>query len=304
MGHFGIRFDSKKRNLMKLVKIYFLIIVGLISIPLFEAQAQLPDKVGSLITADRTAGNIARRETPHEAFMSIVDKESTLYVPSPVNAVNYLKNRPNIPDLMSWKPNFALVSKSLDWGITSGPMEFQKMGAIKRYGQYLTVWRRDRRGNWKVHLRAEVENFGKGEVSDLVYNEPDDSWYLKHRSKVRLQQREEVVTQSDQLFSTVLKADNEAGFSEFLADDVRYYYPWEEEITGKKNVLRFLKEKRIEIMTEPSGVGRAYSGEYAYTSGTATVRSKEKVVKFNYIRIWELKDDFQWRVIMEMMFER
>ena len=286
------------------IKIYLLIIGGIFSSLFSSVYAQLPSKVGSLISADRAAANLAKRETPHIAFMSVVDKASTLYVPSPVNAINYLNNRPNIPDILTWRPNFALVSKSLDWGVTSGPMEFQKMGAIKRHGQYLTIWHRDRKGDWKIHLRAEVENFGKGSTSDLVYYEPDDSWYLKHRSKVRLQQREEVVTQSDELFSTVLRADNEAAFTEFLADDVRYYYPWEPEIEGKKNVLAFLKKKRIEIATEPTGVGRAYSGEYAYTSGTATVRSKEKVVKFNYIRIWQLKDDYQWRVIIEMMFER
>ncbi|WDF69460.1 nuclear transport factor 2 family protein [Sphingobacterium oryzagri] len=289
---------------MKITKLYPFVAILALSALIFNAHAQLPDKVGGLIRADRTAANISKTSSPHDALMSIVDKESTLYVPSPVNAINYLNNRPNIPDVMTWQPNFALVSKSLDWGVTSGPMEFQKMGAIKRYGQYLTVWRRDRKGNWKIHIRTEVENYGKAPKSDLVYYEPDDSWYLKHRSKVRLQQREEVVTQSDELFSTVLKANNEAGFNEFLADDVRYYYPWEAEIEGKKNVLAFLKKKRIEITTDPSGVGRAYSGEYAYTSGTATVRSKEKVVKFNYVRIWQLKDDYQWRVIVEMMFER
>ncbi|HLS96713.1 MAG TPA: DUF4440 domain-containing protein [Sphingobacterium sp.] len=288
---------------MKFEKIYFFIAIWL-GVFVYDAYGQLPDKVGSLIAADRTAANIAKMSNPYEALMSIVDKESTLYVPSPVNAVNYLNNRPNIPDVMAWQPNFALVSKSLDWGVTSGPMEFQKIGAVKRAGQYLTVWRRDKKGNWKVHLRAEVENFGKGPKSDLVYYEPDDSWYLKHRSKVRLQQREEVVMQSDELFSTILKANNETAFNEFLSDDVRYYYPWESEIEGKKDVLAFLKRKRIEIHTEPTGVGRAYSGEYAYTSGTATVRSKEKVVKFNYVRIWQLKDDYQWRVLIEMLFER
>lgn len=268
------------------------------------SYAQLPDKVGSLISADRAAGNISKTESPHTALMSIIDKESVMYVPSAVNAHNYLTNRPNIPDVMSWQPNFALVSKSLDWGVTSGPYEFQKMGAIKRHGQYLTVWKRDKKGNWKIDVRAEVENYGKDKNSDLTFYEPDDSWYLKHRSKVRLQQREEVVTQSDELFSTVLRANNEAAFNEFLSDDVRYYYPWESEIEGKKNVLAFLKKKRIEITTEPTGVGRAYSGEYAYTTGTATVHSKDKDVKFNYIRIWQLKDDYQWRVMIEMMFER
>src|SRR5690606_36862250 len=154
---------------MKLIKVYSLLAVAIYSGVFSDVYAQLPDNVGSLINADRTASNVAKRENPHEALISIVDKESTLYVPSPVNALTYLNNRPNIPDVMSWNPNFALVSKSLDWGVTSGPMEFQKVGAIKRYGQYLTVWRRDRKGNWKVHIRAEGENFGKGPKSDLVF---------------------------------------------------------------------------------------------------------------------------------------
>lgn len=289
---------------MRKISNIYSVVVCLLGFTSFTAQAQLPDRIGGIVSADRSAANISKTASPHEALLSIVDKQSTLYVPSPVNALNYLNNRPNIPDVMNWEPNFALVSRSLDWGVTSGRMDFQKVGAVKRNGQYLTVWRRDKKGNWKIHLRAEVENYGKGPKSDFIYHEPDDSWYLKHRSNVRLQQREEIVMQSDELFSTVLKANNEEGFKEFLADDVRYYYPWEEEMEGKKDVLAFLKKKRIEITTEPTGVGRAYSGEYAYTSGTATVHSKDKAVKFNYIRIWQLKDDFQWRVILEMMFER
>ncbi len=267
-------------------------------------HAQLPEKVGGLISADRTAARIAKSQSPHAAFMSIIDKESTFYVPSAVNAFNYLTNRPNIADVMSWEPNFALVSKSLDWGVTSGKMEFQKMGAIKRHGHYLTVWKRDKKGAWKVAIRAEVENFGKEKSADLVYFEPDDSWYLKHRSRERLKQREDIIFSTDELFSTILKADNQAGYREFLTEDARFYYPWQEEIVGKANVMAFLKKQRIDIVTEPVSVGRAYSGEYAYSQGTATIHTKEKAVKFNYIRIWQLNEDFQWKVALEMLFER
>ncbi|GGH22483.1 nuclear transport factor 2 family protein [Sphingobacterium alkalisoli] len=265
---------------------------------------QLPDKVGGLITADKNAAAISKMQNPHAAFMSIIDKESIFYVPSAVNAFNYLSNRPNIPDVMTWEPNFAIVSRSLDWGLTSGKMEFQKVGAVKRHGQYLTVWKRGKKGDWKVAVRAEVENYGEKASSDLIYFEPDDSWYLKHRSQVRLKQREDIVFQTDELFSTILKANNETAYKEFLADDVRFYYPWQEEIESKSNVLSFLKKQRYEIVTEPTEVGRAYSGEFAFTSGTATVHSKDKATKFNYIRVWQLKDDYQWRVIIEMLFER
>lgn len=270
-----------------------------------KVSAQLPEKVGGLISADRSAAAISQsNNSPHAGLSSIVDKESQFFVPSPVNAVNYLKNRPNLPDLLTWQPNFALVSRSLDWGVTSGPMQFQKVGAIKRYGQYLTVWRRDKKGNWRVHIRAEVENYGKGSPLPLEYFEPDNRNYLKHRSHVRLGQREEVVKQTDNLFATVLKADTRKGYEEFMAEDARFYFPWQGEIVGRKNIVDLLKKEGIEIETEGNDVGRAYSGEFAYTAGTATVGFKDKVVKFNYVRIWQLTNDYEWKVILEMMFER
>lgn len=294
-------------KVMKSLFSSYLTIVVLSIIPVF-LHAQLPEHVASLLNTEKTAIHISGSESPHAALSYMIDKESSFYVPSLVNAQDYLKNRPNIPDVLTWKPTLALVAKSHNWGVTAGSMQFQRVGAIKRYGNYLTVWRRDKKGRWKIHIRAEVENYGKDEEKKLAYLEPDDSWYLKHRSRVRLGQREEVVMQSDELMSTVLKANNETAFNEFLDDDIRYFYPWTEELHGKNNVLNFLKERRIEIVTSPSDVGRAYSGEFAYTAGTATVTSlvdkEPRATKFNYVRVWRLNDDYNWKVMIELMFER
>jgi len=279
----------------------------------FSAQvfAQIPDKVGSLINADKEAALISKTTTPHQAFLSIVDKESKFFVPSEVYALDYLNNRPNIPDVLTWEPALAMVSKSQEFGVTTGPMEFQKVGARKRFGQYLTVWKRNKKGKWLVDIRAEVENFGNKENSELEFYEPSEAWYLKHRSQVRLDQRKEIVFETDKLLSTVLKADNQAGYKEFLNEDARFLFPWIQPIEGKKEILAYLKKSRINILTTPEKVGRAYSGEYAYSFGTATVNIKDKVVKYNYIRIWKLselaKDDVSkanWNILVEMMFER
>lgn len=267
-------------------------------------QAQLPEKIGGLISVDRNAATLSKQETPHAALSSIIDKESVFYVPSAVNAFNYLNNRPNIADVMTWEPNFALLSKSQEFGVTSGKITFQKVGAVERNGQYITIWKRNKKGDWKVDLRAEVENYGRNKPKEFLFVEPDDTWWLKQRSKARLQQREDIILSTDELFSKVLKADNHAAYTEFLEEDVRFYFPWEEEMQGKTNVLNWLKKRRIDIVTEPLKVGRAYSGELAYSLGTATVYDKDKAIKFNYIRVWKLNDDYQWRVALEMLFER
>lgn len=275
----------------------------------FLSKGQLPDFVGSLINTERTASYLANSENAHQGLSYIIDKKSTFYVPSPVNAYNYLNSRPNIPDKMSWKPTLALVSRSRDWAVTVGDLEFQKIGVIKRYANYLTVWKKSNKGKWTVQVRAEVENFEKDhkENPSLEYFEPDDEWYIKHRSDVRLGQKEDLVLQNDQLFSSVLRSSNATAYDEFLDDDARLYYPWQAVIQGKKKILNHLQTQRLKIETKPESVGRAYSGEYGYTAGTASVfeaNDPDSEKKFNYVRIWKLQDDFQWKVLVEFLFER
>lgn len=272
-----------------------------------SALSQIPDKVGSLLSADRAAARLSASEGPHKALLSITDRNSVIYSRSAVNGLDYLKNRPNIPDVMTWRPTFAAISKSMEWGVTSGPIEFQRVGAIKRYGEYVTVWKRDRKSNWKIALRAQVEHYGgHSESGGLKLIEPDDAAYVKHRSEARLQQRKDIILSNDKLFSTVLKSNNELAYEEFLADDAKLLFPWQSPMIGKKSILTFLKEQEVEVITVPEQVDRSYSGELAYSYGSATVvhRDHRDPETHNYIRIWQLQPDFQWRVIIELLFER
>ena len=270
----------------------------------FNAVSQLPDKVGSLLTADRTAARLSATEGPYAAFLSMVDDNSTFFTPKPVNAVEYLKNRPNIPDVLTWDPTFAAISKSMEWGVTSGSFTFQRIGAIKRYGEYLTVWRRDRKGVWKVDLRAQIEHHGTTKELAPFYIEPDTAAYMQFRTKERIAQRKEIVQRNDQLLSTVLRSNAEVAYEEFLANDVRFFYPWTAPLSGKENVINFLKKQDVAINAESLVASRSYSGELAYSYGTADIASAEQTLRCNYVRIWQLQPDFQWKVIIEMLFER
>ncbi|GGC45110.1 hypothetical protein GCM10011386_41760 [Parapedobacter defluvii] len=265
--------------------------------------AQVLGKVGSLLAADRTAARLSATEGPYTALRSIVDKNSLFFTPAPVGALEYLDSRPNIPDVMTWKPAFAAVAKSMEWGVTVGSLSFQRVGAIKRYGEYLTVWHRDRKGNWKINLRAQIEHKGGKEEPELKYIEPDDKDYTRFRTKERIQQRKEIVLSNDQLLSAVLKSNAAIAYGEFLADDARFYFPWNTPIVGKENILSFVKKQDMAIQAESLVASRSYSGELAYSYGTATVATKTDQLKCNYVRIWQLQPDFQWRVIIEMLFE-
>lgn len=267
------------------------------------ATAQVPGKVGSLLMADRTAARLSETKGPHAALLSVVDRNSTFFTPAPVDALEYLNNRPNIPDVMTWRPTFAAISKSMEWGVTTGTLSFQRIGAIKRYGEYLTVWRRDRKGNWKINLRAQVEHKGGNNEPDMRYVEPDDKDYTRFKTKERIAQRKEIVMNNDQLLSTVLKTDAAIAYGEFLAEDARLYFPWKTPVIGKAAILDFVKEQDLAVQAKSLVANRSYSGELAYSYGEASVATASETLKCNYVRIWQLQPDFQWRVIVEMLFE-
>src|SRR5690606_26023896 len=147
-------------------------------------------------------------------------------------------------------PTFAAIAKSMEWGVTSGPLTFQRVGAIKRYGEYLTVWRRDRRGDWKVDLRAQIEHYGKGDEPAPLYIEPDTSGYTRFRTKERIAQRKEIILRNDQLLSAVLKSSAKVAYEEFLAEDVRFFFPWNAPLGGKDAVINFLEKQDVAIRAE------------------------------------------------------
>jgi ketosteroid isomerase-like protein len=61
------------------------------------------------------------------------------------------------PDLtIHWEPRVAEVSKSGEFGYTSGPYEFTSKDAqgnvVIRRGSFVTIWRKQTDGTWKVEL--------------------------------------------------------------------------------------------------------------------------------------------------------
>ena len=270
----------------------------------FSIAAQTLGKVGSLVTADRNLGRLSNTAGPYNALLKACDENSVFFKPAPVNALEHLQNRPNVPDVMSWTPVYAKVSKSMEWGVTCGPMEFQRVGARKRYGQYLCIWKRDKKGIWKIAWRAETEHHEPKVQLQQTFEEPDEADYVKVRSKARLSQREDIILSTDQLMGTILKADNATAYKEFLATDARLLLPWQEPIVGKEAIQSFLKKSKLDITTTPIKVDRAYSGEVAFSYGDAVIAKDGKQVKYHYLRVWEVQADFQWNVVVEMFIEK
>lgn len=287
---------------MKQHKSYILVFISLLLSP-FVLKAQL-NMVGEIVAADYFSSELASNKGVLAGLKNGVDKNTVFFQPAPEKALNYLKNMPNIPDLMSWKPVMAKIAKSNEWGFTTGPFVSSNNGMQKVYGEYLTVWKRNKKGAWKVAYRAEIKHPKVSNEVGIDFENPENQKFIMQRSQERLKQREEIITSTDRLMGTVLRADNRVGYDEFLSLESRLLFSGFSPVIGKENIQKFLIKNKIDIKTTPIGVDRSLSGELAFSYGDAKVIKDNWVQNFYYLRIWELNQDYKWNVLVEMLFEK
>ena len=268
----------------------------------FSAFSQnTADKVSQLIAAENFFNAQVKEKGLKKAFLSVSDNNTIVFRPGPVSAQQYYKNQPDSIGFLSLEPVFAMISKSGDWGFTSGPYVFKPNETDTKafYGTYVSVWKKNRRGYWRLAMDAGISHKKPARGPKPLFINPRNEIFLHQRSESRLKQREDIVLSSDRLLATVTKADNKIAQNEFLTDDSRLLFPGYEPIIGKKAIMEFWKSKGYKAITEPVKADRSYSGEIAYTYGTASILAK----KYNYIRIWEVQPGYKWNVIMEVFTE-
>ncbi|MXV16934.1 YybH family protein [Hufsiella ginkgonis] len=278
--------------------LFFLLVIGSSSL---RAQTNT-DLVGKLVSAENYFAAITREKGIAKAFLAVSDENTLVFRPGPLKAAEFFKDQPENGAQLAWEPVYARVARSGDWGFTTGPYTFKKSdtSSVISYGDYFSVWKKRKNGPWKLALDIGAPHPRPVAERKLVFLNPDEQRFIHQQGKARLQQRADIVQSSDQLYATVLKADNAAARKEFLAENTRLLFPGEQPISGRTQVNAFWEKKQVKVQSEYAGGDRALSGELAYTYGSMTIVSKGKVSTYTYVRLWEITPTFKWNVVMEV----
>ncbi|MEJ7693776.1 DUF4440 domain-containing protein [Daejeonella sp.] len=283
---------------MKSCNIIFAFVVLIASNSFGQATNGL---VSSLVAAENYFAATVREEGLREGFLKVSDNETLVFRPNAVKAKAFYDKKQIDPGQLSWEPAFARVSRSGIWGFTTGPYLYTANDSgSKSYGQYLSMWRANKKGVWKLALNIGTPHPKPSQEPVLDFIDPKNSRFFRQISPVRLQQREDMIMASDKLLSSSLTKSTALGYDTFLGDDARLIFPGVEPIIGKENITKFLIEQDINIFSEPVKADRSIGSDLAYTYGTAQVTRKNKTAKYNYVRVWESQEGFKWNVIVEL----
>ena len=267
----------------------------------FSAVAQTtPVTVYKVVTAEQDFNRLVERKGIKSGFLEVADPEGIVFKPQIVKITEFYSSIDKQPGKLSWKPKFARISANGDLGFTAGPYTYQngKSEDDKVFGEYMSVWRRDSEGKYKLLIDLGIQHpeSDKEEVTD--FKEPDLS-KQKAPSKDPFNGKG-VIMGTDKTLNHSLSLSSLAAYKEFLSPEARYYFPGFEPMTGTDRVLKFMDNEGISISAETVNAGRSSSNDLAYSYGTARIKKGNIVNNYNYVRIWEIDANHRWNVLLEI----
>lgn len=251
----------------------------------------------SLVNTEKEFAAAVAKNGTKAAYGDYAAADALAFTPNPVNAKAHYAKAEDTKGL-SWTPAYARVSKSGDWGFTSGA--YVHNAAEKTYGDYLTIWKMVN-GRWQIALDlATTHNKPLNKVTPK-FIEPTSFVKPKYTNDKDIATGKGIILTTEKTLETSLKSYGIAAFSGFLNDDARLLFPGREPILGKDNMLAFYNSMVSKISYKTTKADKALGGDLAYTYGVATIDYKADLREsFHYVNIYERQPDHNWNLILQI----
>ncbi len=269
----------------------------------FSFQEPAPETaLASLVDAERAFAKMSETIGMRSAFSANLGEGSIVLQPAPVDGRKAHQDSPEVPGMLQWKPIFADVSSGGDLGYTTGPWVFRGSATDPPiYGHYVTVWKKQKDGLWKVMLDGGIshpkpaENGGEG-----AFSSPQDAGATAAETAPP-----DDLLESDRKLS---RASAKEGFSAALlakaGADARLYRPGSYPRIGLPAIREALAGEPESWVWEPSGGDTARSGDLGYTFGIARAaegaENPTPGAANAYLRIWKRDSKGEWRVVLDL----
>lgn len=278
-----------------------LLVLGLAIIPSMP-QADPAQALKVMVKTEQDFNTLSETKGMRIAFLEYLAGDGILFRPYPVPGKQWVESNPDPEGKLTWTPVVAEIAGSAELGYTSGPWKFiPNAGGEARHGNYVSIWRKQPDGEWKVVVDGGTPSPAPKSLPRLRLSSPK----VNSKSIALLSSDVErgALTRIDRLYSEAMATNPEKAFAH-IDDQVRYLRPGVEPIltkTGmKKAVARrppgtYRWQSFSTEIAESCDFGYFYGmGIYAGTSDTSRPDTTY------YIRIWKRKMGSPWRLVLDM----
>ena len=263
--------------------------------------AGLQSDLDAMLAADREFGRMSATKPVKEMFMTHLADDSILFRGGEaVPGRTWTDAQPSPPFKLFLRPAWAGIALSGDLGWTVDPYDLHPDGSEDvHYGDYLTVWKKQRDGRWLIALNSGVHTPQAGpapsDPKTWKGGEPDAAKEDSARESTAL-------LAADRELGEATAAGTSAAYLARLANDGILLrngaFPYE----GAEAARGALAKAPAKMASHPTAGGVSAAGDLGYSYGAADWKDGDTAVKANYLRIWE-KRGGTWKLKVDCLAE-
>ena len=281
---------------------------GLLAPSLFIARAQILNPAArGIVETERAFARLAKEANTRDAFLAYFTDESLSFGQGLHKGRAHLLKETADDSVLEWAPLFVDVALSGDFGYDTGPWNYRNRRADASpvaWGTYVTVWRKQPDGNWRVALDLGTTHRPSPEALPEI---PATST----RQRVRMQAvrggdfRADLLTVERDFISRFTREGSDA-FLPSLSTEARFFRPGLTPALSAVAISSYFETQRgvARPVYELIDGETASSGDLGYVYGWITTgklaAGKTETKRLNYLRIWKREDGRNWKILLDL----
>jgi ketosteroid isomerase-like protein len=253
----------------------------------------------AMVDSERKFYQTGQEKGTRAAFLAFLADDAVVFRPGPVNGKEAWGKRPETGLDLIWEPTFAAIARSADFGYTTGPAKWRankKEEKFLGYGHFVSIWKKQKDGSWKVALDCGIENpepVGKPESLRMFV--PDDGLKVK----VDFDARRKALQEAQQKFAEAAKAESVDAALGVAAEEIRVYRDDSFPAVGKNAAGALFGAKGGKIAFESMGSDMSHSADLAYTYGKYSLSRNGSAEAGHFFQIWQTDNAGSWKLVLD-----
>ncbi len=267
------------------------------------AQQQIPAELQALADKERAFAKAAVGKGIHDSFLEYFDDEAIAFNPAPTPAKARLRARPGRPfseHELTWEPRTGDVAASGELGWLTGPSTFIDRTDPKgqpHYGNYLSVWRRQPGGPWRVLIDIGSDPPGPVQFPPGFTRFPFGPRYA--RTEEKTPPAASLLSADRALNGRIEAAGAADAYAEVLTDASRLHRSGLMPSIGRRAGEKWMSPSAASMTASTGAADAARSGDLGYSYGTYQV-SGSKSESGAYVRVWTRDAAGKWFVVADV----
>ena len=264
-----------------------------------STRADTPaEAVRALVDAEKKFYETGQEKGTRAAFLEFLAEDGIVFQPGPVNGKEVWGKRPEKGLDLVWEPTFAAIARSADFGYDTGPAKWRANKTEEKftgYGQFISIWKKQKDGSWKVALDCGIENpepTAKPEPLRTIV--PADS-----KTPADLNAAQKGRWETQEKFAEAAKKDSAMATMAFAAPDIRIYRDGHFPAIGKEAASKLLDAAAGRLTFQMLGADMSRSADLSYTYGRYSKLRPKGTEEGHYFQIWQTDDAGAWKLVVD-----